>query len=162
MAKEGIINEPKNRILFFDNEPFLVNGLTLNLKQFGWVVKLVPDIDELFHELTQNHYDIVILDIKAPLPIANGKYVSFELSEIIRMDDGMKTGVVLAKKIWEIEEKKYDDMPILFHSAKRNPIPDDEILLNHNNRKKCDYIKKPERAKTIHLKLQDMLNQLSI
>ena len=154
MVTEETTNEPKNRILFFDNEPFTVNGLTLNLKLLGWEVKLVPDIDVLFHELNQNQYDIIILDIKAPTPELHGKHVSFKQSEIDDMEDGYTTGVVVAKKIWKIK-----NIPILFHSARRNPIPEDKGLSNQNKRKKCDYVRKPERAKTIHQKLQDLLNQ---
>lgn len=158
MATKETTNNTKKKILFFDNEPFTVNSLTLHLKLFGWEVKLVPDIDELFHELYQNPSDIVILDIKAPEPKLKGKYVSFKPTEIDEMDDGMMTGVVLAKKIWEIDHNKFKDTPILFHSAKRNPIPEDEVLSNQNKRKKCDYIRKPQRIKSIHQKLQDMLN----
>ena len=154
MATEEITNKPKNRILFFDNEPFLVKSLTQHLKLLGWDVKLVPNIDELFKELEQNNYDILILDIKAPIPIINGKYVSFKPSEINSMNDGMKTGVVLAKKIWE-DNKKYNSIPILFHSAKTNPIPGDSVLESH----KCDYIRKPERVKNIDQKLNDLLVQ---
>lgn len=159
MATEETTNNAKNEILFFDNEPFLVRSLTLNLKLFGWQVKLVHDIDKLFYELRHNYYSILILDIKAPIPKMNSKNISFEPSEIDDMVDGLMTGVVVAKKIWVIENKKYEDIPILFHSAKKNPIYEDKKLLEQNIRKKCDYIRKPEKAKNIHQKLQDLLNQ---
>lgn len=159
MAIKETIDNAKNEILFFDNEPFMVRSLALNLKLLGWKVKLVHDIDELFYELIHNYFNVLILDIKAPIPKINGKNISFELSEIDDMVDGMMTGVVVAKKIWVIENKKYENTPILFHSAKKNPIPEDKRLSEQYKRKKCDYIRKPERAKNIHNKLQNLINQ---
>ena len=152
MTKE----ETKSRIklLFFDDDPITVKSLTLNLNKMGWSVKYVIDIDTLFYELSLNHYDILILDLVAPIPVIEEcKYVNFEESDIDEMgDDGTLTGVVLAKKIWAIDE--YKEIPVLFHSARCSPIPGDNELQNG----KCSFIRKPEFAIGIDKKLREMLN----
>lgn len=153
MAKEEIKNRDKIKILFFDDQAFTIRSLTLNLELIGWDVKYVSEIDELFQELYQNQYDILILDIVAPIPDRETcKYIHFTESEIDEMDDGMLTGVVVAKKIWSIE--KYKEIPVLFHSARSNPIPNDKVLQNS----KCYFMRKPEFAKNVDQKLHEMLN----
>jgi len=154
MTSIEIKDNEKNNILFFDDDPFTVRSLTLHLESLGWNVKFVSDIDQLFHELNQNQYDILILDIVAPVPeMDKCKYVHFDVSEIDKMDDGMLTGVVLAKKIWHSE--KYKEIPILFHSARSNPIPGDTELQNGN----CSFIRKPEFAKNVVQILRNIINQ---
>ena len=153
MATALTTNNKKNRVLFFDDDPFTVKSLTLNLGLLGWIVTFVSDIDEMFHELNRNQYDILILDIVAPVPEAGKcKYIEFLESEIDKMDDGMLTGVVLAKKVWSMDNFK--KIPVLFHSARSNPIPSDKELQNNN----CVFIRKPEFAKNVNSKLLEMLN----
>ena len=88
----------------------------------------------------------------APIPNKENKYINFTSKEIDEMDMGLNVGVVLAKKIWYDLKK---DIPILFLSAKKNPIPEDSELEKHN----CDYLSKPQLARTVVEKLHQMLNK---
>lgn len=156
MAKT-IITE-KKKVLFFDNETFVVKSLCLSLTSFfNWEVKVVASIDELFYELKQDdvHYDILMLDIMAPLPKTNEEHVTFNEAELVEMEDGLRTSVVLAKKIWK-SLPNYKDHPILFLSARSNPIPNDKTLKGHKN---CDYLRKPQFAKDIDAKLRELLSK---
>ena len=69
------------------------------------------------------------------------------------MKDAQDTnvGVILAKKIWNKMKKS---IPILFLSAKKNPIPEDLEL----KRITCDYLRKPQFATAVDEKLKELLN----
>ncbi len=157
MDKEEKNNDVQKKLLFFDNQSSVVKSLVMNLRLLEWDVTFVSDIDILFHEMNQNHYDIFILDIMAPVPnLEECKYCTFTVAKMNEMDGGMNTGVVLAKKIWELES--YKETPILFLSGRVNPIPSDAILQKRHNQKKCDYLRKPQWAKEIDKKLLELLN----
>lgn len=141
----------KKKVLFFDDEPFISKYLVDTLELFDWDVTLVTEIDELFKELNISKFDIIILDIMAPIPESASEFVQFTKKEINEMDDGINTGVVAAKKVWEIPT--YKDTPILFLSARRDPRHGDQKLQTD----KCDYLRKPELVRTIDEKLRTML-----
>lgn len=145
------INKQK-RVLYLEDEPFIAKSLAVNLELFGWDVKLVSDIDAFFNELESSHFDNLILDIMIPVPNSNGCFTEREISQ---MDDGMNTGVVLAKKVWSKDE--YRDLPILFLSAKKDPRGEDPTLSSP----KCGYLRKPELAKTVNDKLNELLSHVS-
>lgn len=149
MAKNK--TEQKNKVLFFDDEPYITAALTLSLELLGWKVTLVSDIDKLFKELTTHQFDIIIMDIMAPIPNMENKYINFTPKEIDEMDMGLNAGVVLSKRIWK---EFNENIPILFLSARRNPIPEDPELGNY----KCAYLRKPQLAKEVDEKLHQMLN----
>ena len=136
------------RVLYFDDEPFVAKSLTVNLELFGWDVKLVSEIEDLFKELETNKYDILMLDIMLPVPEATERFTEKEISQ---MEDGVNTGVVIVKKIWGFDE--YKQLPIMFLSAKKDPRSDDSKLLNN----RCDYLRKPELAKTVNAKLEELI-----
>jgi CheY-like chemotaxis protein len=138
-------------VLFYDDERFISKLLAKNLRVIGWHVDFVNKIDELFMELSLHQYDILIIDIMAPVPAANNKNVSFTINEIKEMDGGMNTGVVIAKKIWD---KIREDQPILFLSAKRQT---ETIKTIRIKRKKCGYLRKPELARNIDRELHELL-----
>ena len=92
------------------------------------------------------------MDNMAPIPNKDNNYINFSSTEIDEMDMGLNAGVVLAKKIWR---EFYKDIPILFLSAKKNPIPEDSELNNYN----CDYLRKAQLAKDVDDKLRKMLNK---
>ena len=153
MVKKATITEKKKKmVLFFDDEPFITSAVARSLKLFDCDVTIVTQIDDLFRELKTRQFDILIMDIMAPIPNKENKYINFTSKEIDDMKMGLNTGVVLAKKIWRDLIK---NIPILFLSARRNPIPEDSELRNHN----CDYLGKPQLARTIDEKLRDMLNK---
>ena len=156
MAEERKSNDERPKLLFFDNQSFVVKSLVMNLKLRGWDINLVSDINELFHLLNHAQYQILILDIMAPVPQMKCKSVSFTESQINEMDNGLNTGVVLAKKIWQLEN--YKETPILFLSGRSNPIPGDPILQERNKNRKCDHLRKPQWAKDVDQLLNKMLN----
>jgi CheY-like chemotaxis protein len=140
------------KILYFDDEPFIAQNLCHELRFYGWNVVIVSAIDQLFQELANHRYDILILDIIAPVPDMKYHFVDFNSSEIEAMDGGMNTGIVLAEKIWE--DKKNKDFPVLFLSRRRRP---DEIIQFILKGKKCEYLRKPQLAKDIHATLQRLI-----
>ena len=146
--------EQKKKVLFFDDEPFITAALTHSLELFGWKVTLVSEIDSLFKELKTRQFNILILDLMAPIPNQENKYINFTLDEIDAMKDaqGTNVGVIIAKKIWN-EMKK--SMPILFLSAKKNPISEEDLELK---KIKCDYLRKPQFATAVDEKLKELLN----
>lgn len=143
----------KYRVLHFDDEPFISMALVRGLELYGWDVTLVSEIDELFKELNNDHYDVLIMDIMAPIPQFENEHVTFSQEEIQRMDDGLNTGVILTEKIWQLEE--YRDIPVLFLSARNRP---DEIELFLESGHKCEYLRKSQLAKTIDEKLKELLS----
>lgn len=142
-----------NKVLYFDDEDYIPRALTRNLELLGWDVTLVSDIDELFEKLQSEHYSIIMLDIIAPVPHQINKSINFDKNEIVQMDSGMETGIVLARKIWNLEN--YENVPILFISAGKQP--ETTIQFSKNNRV-FSYIRKPELARTIDDRLNDLLN----
>ncbi len=149
-TKNGLM---KYRILHFDDEPFILKALAEILKLLGWDVTLVSEIDELFKELKNNHFDVLIMDIMAPTPQLENDHVTFSQEEIQRMSNGLNTGVILTEKIWRLEE--YRDIPVLFLSARNRP---DKITLFLQSGHKCEYLIKPQLAKTIDEKLRELLS----
>ena len=101
----------KQKVLFFDDEPFISGKLAKSLELDDWDVTFVSEINDLFMELRSRQFGILILDIMAPIPEKENKHVNFTNNEIDKMDKGMNTGVILAEKIWrEIN----NDLPIIF------------------------------------------------
>lgn len=143
----------KNRILHFDDEPFISMALVRGLEFDGWDVTLVSEIDRLFYKLNNNHFDVLIMDIMAPIPQLENEHVTFSSEDIQRMDDGLNTGIILTEKIWQLEE--YRDIPVLFLSARNRP---DEIELFLQIGHKCEYLRKPELTETIDEKLRELLS----
>lgn len=143
----------KNRVLHFDDEPFQASALSNSLELHGWDATLVSEIDGLFKELNNNHYDVLIMDIMAPIPEHENDHVTFSPEEIRRMDRGMNTGIILTEKIWQLEG--YRDIPVLFLSARNRPkIITQFLQLGH----KCEYLRKPELTETIDEKLRELLS----
>lgn len=149
MAQNNNITE-KKKILYFDDEPFISVALVDSLTLYEWDVTFVSTINELFYELNRLKFDVLILDIMAPIPEMENLNVSFSKREIEDMDEGMNTGVVLAKKIWMEIDKDYT---ILFLSARRL---DTISLLSRSYR--FDYIRKPVLIDDLNSILEKMLN----
>lgn len=143
----------KNRVLHFDDEPFMASALSNSLELYGWDVTLVDEIDGLFYKLKNNHYDALIMDIMAPIPQLENDHVTFCQKEIQRMDCGMNTGVILTEKIWQLEG--YHGIPVLFLSARRCP---ETITLFSQSGHKCEYLRKTQLAETIDEKLRELLS----
>ena len=128
------------KILYFDDEPFISRALAEHLRLvYKREVTLVSEINELFDELKDNQYDIIILDIMTPVPDSH----IFTKREIKEMEGGMSTGIVNGS------------IPILFLTARSQP---DAITHFKDEGRKCDWLRKPELAKTINEKLLELLN----
>ena len=141
-------------ILYFDDDPCIAQNLCQTLSIYDWNVVMVSAIDQLFRELTNHQYDILILDLMAPVPNMKNRFVNFNSSEIEAMCGGMNTGIVLAEKIWE--DNNNIDFPILFLSARRRP---NEIVQFILEGRKCEYLRKPQLAKDIHATPQRLINK---
>lgn len=145
-----IISPEKKGVLFFDDEPYISGKIAKSLELEGWDVTFIDNVNDLFMELRSRQFNIIILDIMAPVPEIENKYVNFTKKEIDEMDEGMNTGVVIAQKIWrEIDSI----LPIIFLSARR---PASITNLSKNYR--FDYMRKPVLAETLDIKLKVMLN----
>ena len=141
------------KVLYFDDEHYIAQALVHSLSFYGWNVVMVSAIDQLFQELANPQYNILILDIIAPVPNMKNRFVNFNSSEIEAMDGGMNTGIVLAEKIWEDNNK---DFPILFLSARKRP---NEIIQFILKGKKCEYLPKPQLVENVHASLQRLINK---
>lgn len=152
MTKKKTIS--KKRVLYFDDEPFFTGALAKSLEIIGWNVTMVSKIDDLFKELRTRQFNILILDIMGPIPNMQNKYINFSAQEIDNMKAyrGTNVGVMLAKRVWQDFKT---NLPILFLSARSNPIPEDPELNNH----KCDYLGKPQLADAVDEKLKELLNR---
>lgn len=140
------------KILFFDDEPFVTNYLVKSLEEnYGWKgdkeITFVSTVSDMLDEINNaNIYSLFVLDVMAPIPSdVIKKFLSKE--ERTKMNYGMSTGLVLADKIRKIKEKA----PILFLSARNiPPIPDSE-------REYTAYIKKPVSPEEISNKMDELL-----
>lgn len=141
------------KILFFDDEPFVTKILIDNLERnFGWnkskdrEITFVSSGKELFDEVkSDTTYDLFVIDIMAP--IYEIEQVSdFSKKEIEAMQDGENTGVIFAGKIRQME--KYQNVPILFLSARRKPA----YMLE-----KTAYIEKPAFAREVSEKMEELI-----
>lgn len=140
----------KNRVLFFDDEEMTSNITAKALKAYHWDITVVSTIEDFFHELKFNDYDILIMDIMAPLTFLETDFVTLSKKDLKRMNNGMCTGIILTEKIWETED--YADIPVLFYSAK------DKESFEPIDGKKWYYLEKPEFVKNIHKELCRLLN----
>lgn len=142
------------KVLHFDDEPFISRAFDQNLELLGWNVRLVSEIDELFRELQNNQYDILIMNIMAPTPPLENEHVTFTQKEIDEMNGGINTGVILTEIIWRMG--KYKDIPVLFLSARIQP---EKMTLYQSFGHRCAYLRLPELAKTVDRKLIELLNR---
>lgn len=142
-------NNTNKRILFFDDELYLSEFLIINLRDnFKWKnIKCVSSVGDFFDVITNknNHYDLFIMDVMSPVSQTERNNLSND--EIRKIENGMSTGLVLADKIWEINQ--YKDAPILFLSAKKITLPEG---------KKCAYFRKLESAQNVSDKMKELLN----
>ena len=143
------------KVLFFDDEPFVIGYLVQNLQDnFGWVkdkeIKLVSSFVDLLHEINNNDetYSLFVLDVMVPMP-SDELRKQFTQQELDEMHNGMSTGLVMAKKIRQIE--RYAKVPILYLSARIIPnIPDSEKNYTF-------YIRKPVSTEEISKKMDELL-----
>ena len=141
----------KKKILFFDDEPTISKSLVALLRLYDWDVKDVSTIKEFFEEITNHDYDVLIIDIMAPINAENSNY--FSPKEIEKMDNGMSTGIVLAVKTWKMNNKKYKDLPVLFLSARSSDFKSTQNIFPG----KCSFLGKPALIASINEELSNLL-----
>lgn len=143
------------KVLFFDDEPFIIGYLINNLREnYGWrgdkEIAFVSTVDALLDKMKSNDetYSLFVLDVMAPKP--SGELMKqFSQQELDEMDDGMSLGLVMAKKIRQIE--RYTKVPVLYLSARGvPPIPDLE-------KEYTTFIRKPVSAEGISEEMNNLL-----
>lgn len=139
----------KQKILFFDDEALTSASLVKNLVyNYGHDITSVSSIPEFIEHLKNEKYSLLIIDVMAPIP-ADLEKLGFEKSEIEDMKsmEGMKTGIVLAKRVRR--EDGYNDIPMIFLTARAAfPLPWKDG---------CIIIRKPELAKNISKEIENLL-----
>lgn len=147
------------KILFFDNETYVSKYLVKNLQEnYGWngdkKITYVSSVDDLLDEINDGNvtYNLFILDIMTSIDSDETKK-RFRRDELESLSGGMNTGLVIAKRVREIE--RYDSVPIIFLSARAiPPIPDKE-------RKITTYIRKPVSPEEITSKMKELMGLTS-
>jgi len=106
----------KNRILWIEDEAFMVKGLLRPMEKIGFQVEVAKSALEGFQKaLSWKQYDIIVVDLIIPLSSDE-----LTLPETVRQwDDEAYVGVGLAK--WMAVELKVE-IPILLLSVVRNPL----------------------------------------
>ena len=137
----------KKKILFFDDED-IAETLQKNLELFDYDVTLASNITAFFDKVDSSKvYDLVIMDIMAPMPSSDEERNKFTKDELLNMAGGHRIGEILADKITNMS--KYSNIPVLFYSARAN--------VNTERYKKAKHIRKPELAKTIVDEINNLL-----
>ncbi len=54
------------RILLVDDEPLILKGLRFSLQQEGYEIDSAADGEEAFQKITDNQYDLILLDVMLP------------------------------------------------------------------------------------------------
>lgn len=119
------------KILFFDDEPFITNYMVRNLQEnYEWngdkEMTFVSNVEDLLQIINNDDltYNLFVLDLMAPMPSGEEKK-QFSQDELDNMDEGRLLGWVMAKKIRKME--KYKNVPVLYLSARSTPpISDSE------------------------------------
>ena len=143
------------KILFFDDDSFITQWLIKNLKvNYGWdknhstEITQIADLGKLLTEITDSdkQYDLFVLDIMSPEPSDDLKK-SFTDEELLRMNGGMSTGIVMKDKIRQ--QERYKNVPILYLSARLVPAQYLDNITIH--------IRKPESAEVISQTMSELL-----
>lgn len=143
------------KVLFFDDEPFIMNYLIKSLREiYGWSgdkeIVFVSTVGELLDKLNSEDetYSLFVLDLMVPMPTGEVRN-HFNQAELDKMDEGRLTGYVMAEKIRKIE--KYKKVPVLYLSARTSP-PISEIEGEYTM-----YMRKPCKAEEISNKMDELL-----
>ena len=147
------------KVLFFDDEPFIIGYLIKSLQEFyGWnrdkekEITFVSTVDELLDKMNNDDetYSLFVLDLMVPMPEGEVKK-HFNQDELNRMDEGSLTGYVMAEKIRKID--KYKKVPILYLSARTSPPPIDD-----SEKEYTKYMRKPFSSEKVSEMMDELLN----
>jgi CheY-like chemotaxis protein len=122
----------KNILIIDDSKS--VNYLVESLRDLHYQVTWIKNAMDVLDNIKKCRYDSIILDIMMPIP------ENWSDEDQIKSDNGLLTGIILFKKIREINAK----IPIIIYSAKSSEAVD--IL--------SVYIRKPETIENIVDKLK--------
>lgn len=186
---------PHLDVLWLDDEKFITSVsqhiLEEEFDHHVCMVNNVPDfIDYLFDKdpfaenLINDTYDVIIMDIMMLVDNFDNKHIKFSNRDYRLMDDGMNTGIVLAKKLWSyspVDEnktnenkmleldssslfsKKYNkinNIPILFYSARNTTIVERSLRETYPEIKCDDFIYDIARKPLFACEIHDRLIQL--
>ena len=136
-------------ILYCDDENLPSESMVRNLvNNYSFNIKYVSKVRDFIQELKTNAYSLLIIDVMAPIPVDVAD-LGFEKDEISEMeeDEGMNMGVILAMRVWRMDN--YKNVPILFLTAKN------KFQLPPNGN--CSYMRKPQLAKNVAQEINDLL-----
>ena len=89
------------KILVVDDEPDIVNSISMGLEREGFEVYSYTDPDKSLEEFKSNFYDLIILDIKMP------KMNGFQLyRELMKLDEKPKVCFLTAFESYREDFKK--------------------------------------------------------
>lgn len=127
-------HEKKTTVLLIDDDSAIRDSLKMNLKKFGYTVRLAASGQDGLAELTQDGVDIVLLDQMMP-----------------RMD-----GMAVLRKIRE--ENKYYYLPIIMITANDGVTLAVEFMAGGGTY----YLPKPLDPKVLNLKIQETLEKVEL
>lgn len=143
------------KVLIFDDEPFIMDYLIKSLREiYGWngdkEIDFVSTVGELLNKTNSSDetYSLFVLDVMVPMPSGDFKK-QFTQQELDEMLGGMSTGLVIVKKIRQLE--RYTKTPVLYLSARDIP----NIL--DSEKEFTAYIRKPVSAEEISKKMNELL-----
>jgi CheY-like chemotaxis protein len=131
------------KILFIDDDKYgVITYLIEELQLNNYEVSFRNEIDGLLGHISDNHYDLLILDIMLPVPD------SWNSEMQLASNSGIKTGVVLFNLI----RKSFPILPVIIYSAYSHDIKHDNYTYS---------IRKPELPSVIIQKLEELLAKYS-
>jgi two-component system copper resistance phosphate regulon response regulator CusR len=111
-----------NRLLIVDDEPDIATPIKKALETAGYQVDVFTDPTEALAHFKQNHYDLLLLDIR--MPHLNG----FQLSrELVKLDAKPKVCFMTAFEV-NIEESKRVFPNLKVDGFMRKPIRIKELV----------------------------------
>lgn len=127
------------KILFVDDDKRgVIENLIEELRVKSFEVVLKDKIEYLIDDISDNHYDGLIIDVMMPIPASWNREMQFA------SDSGLKTGVVLFSLI----RKSFPTLPVLIYSGYSHDIKHDKYTYS---------IRKPEFPSVIIQKLEELM-----
>lgn len=140
-----------SKILFFDDEALTSESLVRNLcNNYSYDIVYVSSIFDFIDKLTSEKFSLLMIDVMAPVP-ADLEALGFNKEEIadINATGGMNVGVVLASRVWRIDD--YAQVPVIFLTAKSSfQLP---------RKDNCCILRKPMLAKNISQEIDRLMNK---
>ena len=132
------------KVLVVDDEKLIVKGIRFSLEQDGMEVDCAYDGEEALKMATENHYDMILLDIMLP------KLDGFEVCQRIREFSDMPIVMLTAKGddwtrslVWNTEQMIILQNHLTYWKSKQGSKPLCEEPPQENQRKRLPTRSKP-------------------